>query len=139
MAEATLTEAAFEALEAEANSTMMNAIGERHRFRGEREGEKQHRILLACADVLGELNSKRLAFRAFDHTIPEEEKPEIVAVEFTDEAIEWLKEARDGTKGNLEWLETSCEGELDYCRREAFLLRVLDRVVGSVEREAVAA
>lgn len=135
-----LNKAAMEALEAEAKSAMTNAIGERHRFRGEAEGERQHQILLACVDVLGELECKRLAFRDFDHTIPDEKKPDAVAgVEFTDKALAWLRETRNSTQGNLEWLEGNCEGELDYCRKEAFLLRVLDRIVGSSEREGVAA
>ena len=136
MSEVMLTRAAFQALKAEAMDVVGNAITERHRFRDEEEGERQLRILLACADVLGELHCKELCFRDFDHTTPEEEK-HAVGVEFTDEAMEWLRETRNGTRGHLEFCEASGEGDLTHCQSESFLLRVLDRIVGSADREAV--
>lgn len=145
-----LTKAAIEALEAGVRLELESAIDARHIYQreefAERHGadeaqakrDRQQRVLLACADVLGSLRSVRLDFRDFDHTIPAEKRPETVEVGFTPEATEWLEELRGKTEGYLEAMEaTSTEGDLDHVREQAFLLRTLDRLVGG--REAVAA
>jgi hypothetical protein len=136
-----LNKAAIEALKAEASRNMKNSIQERYTFLGEDEGGKQERQLLACADVLGVLGRAELDFRDFDHTIADEDKPETVPVEFTEEASEWMRRLRPELASYLDHLDTTTtEGEIGWCREQAFLLHVLDRVLGvSAEREPVKA
>jgi hypothetical protein len=136
MAAVELNKAAFEALKTEAMRDFEAAVGERYRFRGEDEGNGQERLLLACADVLGVLRCREHAFKEHDHR-PEVEHPGTVPVEFSDEAIWWMRDSRSSTRENLAYIDTNDEWDLLGQMREVFLLHVLDRVLGA-DREAVA-
>ncbi len=124
MSEVTLTRAECEALEREARShlEMLHAQGLTHSERANSR-EDYRRSFLACADLIGELEWARRRWRQGEWTATVTLGPEVEA---------WLRRRRAEIEGHVRGMN---RGEAGHGAREAFLLRVLDRLAD----EAIAA
>lgn len=115
-----LPKAAFKALQREARGQMDAAIGDL----GKGADGPERKKLNACADALSAIGGAQAGWSLED---PREEAA-VKAVKFSAEAVAFLREQREATKGHIRELDQTGEGDYDYVVGEVYLLHVLDRV-----------
>jgi hypothetical protein len=132
VAEVELNRAECEALRLEAQAELENSCGEFAfaRQHGNAKYRREHeRVLLACADLLGELAWTKLSWPTSEPTR---------MVEITPEVRAWISTQLAATHNHLSGVYSE-SFDYEYLAREYFLQRVLKRVADGVTHEAVAA
>jgi hypothetical protein len=124
-----LTEASAEAIRREARRELENSIGEAH-LSGEENAEYRaaHRQnVLDCAEVLGSMSWADLHW--------EEENSQ--DVEFSDRALQWMRQCKEETRAYVAVLDDGEEGDFEYNAERVYLLHVLDGVTKQREEVTV--
>lgn len=117
-----LTKSSFEALERECRNEIDHAISDL----GMGEDDRMRKRLNAAADVLCAVGRAQTGWSLED---PREEGT-VKAAKFTAAAVAFLQEEREAVAARMGELDTSGEADFEAHAREAFLLHVLNRVLG---------